>query len=138
MALLAAVVVALALAAPASAAAPNYILVTGPGLDRPALLGDWDENLALLSALASAPRANNTVVRRLARRVRFRLAEFWAWGEESPPTRARDANQFGWFYPAHGRQPGVFRVMVDGTAAPRIAPSPALAILALHGIPTRR
>jgi hypothetical protein len=132
------VVVALALAAPASAAAPNYILVTGPGLERPALLGDWDENLALLSALADAPSANRAVVRRLARRARFRLAEFWAWGDRPPPTRASDAGQFGWFYPAHGRQPAVFRVMVDGTAAPRIAPSRALAILAGHGVPIRR
>jgi hypothetical protein len=137
-ALLGAALVALTLAAPARAAAPNYILVSGPGLTRPVVLDDWDENLVLMSALAEAPKAGRAVVRRLARRPRFLLAEFWGWGGMPRPTSAAQANQRGWFYPARGRQPAVFRVMVDGTMAPRIAPARALAILAGHGIPTRR
>jgi hypothetical protein len=137
-ALLGAALVALALAAPAGAAAPNYILVSGPGLTRPVLLGDWDENLVLLSALAESPKASQAVVRGLARRPRLLLAEFWGWGGLPQPTSPGQANQRGWFYPARGRQPAVFRITVDGTTAPRIAPARALAILAGHGIPTRR
>lgn len=129
---------ALALAAPASAAAPNYILVSGPGLTRPVLLDDWGENLVLMSTLAGAPKASRTVVRGLVRRPRLLLAEFWGWGGLPRPTSASQANQRGWFYPARGRRPAVFRLMVDGTMAPRIAPARALSVLARHGIPTRR
>jgi hypothetical protein len=46
----------LALASPAQAAAPTYILVSGPGLARPVLLANWRENLVLLSAVVNAPR----------------------------------------------------------------------------------
>ena len=56
------------LAAPAQAAAPNYILVTGPGLPRPILLANWTENLDLLLAVANAPKASRTTVQGLARR----------------------------------------------------------------------
>jgi hypothetical protein len=131
-------VAALALAGAASAAAPNYILVSGRGLARPIVLGDWNENLQLLSALATAPRAKPPVVRGLSRRPRFDLAEFWAWSGRPQPTRPSDASQHGTFYPAHGSRPAVFAVMVDGTRAPRIAPATALRILARHGVPTRR
>jgi hypothetical protein len=52
--------------------------------------------------------------------------------------RPGQANQRGWFYPAHGAAPAVFAVMVDGTERPRLAPRRALSILARHGIPIRR
>ena len=48
---------AVVLVAPAHAAAPNYILVNGPGLQQPVLLDDWSENLQLLLAIAHGPRA---------------------------------------------------------------------------------
>jgi hypothetical protein len=130
-------VAALALASAASAAAPNYILVSGRGLARPIVLGDWNENLRLLSALANARRAKPRDVRGLSRRPRFDLAEFWAWSGRPRPTRPSDASQHGTFYPAHGSSPAVFAVMVDGTRAPRIAPVAALRILARHRVPTR-
>jgi hypothetical protein len=130
--------VALTFAAPALAAAPNYILVSGPGLEQPVLLDDWGENLDLMSALAGAPKASRTLVRGLARRPRLLLAEFWGWGGLPRPTSPRQANQRGWFYPARGRRPAAFRLMVDGTMTPRVAPAQALLILARHGIPTRR
>ena len=133
-----AAVAALALTGAASAAAPNYILVSGPGLARPAVLGDWSENLRLMSALARAPKAKAAAVRGLATRPRFDLAEFWAWSGHPQPTRPRDAGQHGTFYPAHGSRPAVFAVMVDGTRAPRLAPAAALRILARHGVPTRK
>jgi hypothetical protein len=130
--------VAVALAAPAQAAAPNYILVSGPGLAQPVLLGDWNENLDLLGAIGNSPRAKRANLRGLARRPRFDLAEFWGWNALPAPTDPRQATQHGWFYPARGRKPALFKVMADGKTFPRIASRAALAILARHGVPTRR
>jgi hypothetical protein len=124
---------ALALAPPASAAAPRYILVSGPGLARPVLLQDHWENLRLLVPLVKAPRMNRDG---LARRPRFDLALFWGWPER-PPTRPRDANQHGWFYPARGPRPAVVDLRVNGERFPRRAPREVLRIFARYGIPTR-
>jgi hypothetical protein len=128
---------AVTLAAPAHAAAPNYILVSGRGLAQPVLLDDWSENGQLLSAIGDGPRAKRAALRGLARRPRFDLAEFWNWNFLPAPTDPRDATQHGLFYPARGRKPAIFKVMVDGTRVPRIATARALAILARHGVPTR-
>jgi hypothetical protein len=136
-ALVAAVFVALAVAAPAAAAAPNYILVSGPGLPHPVLLANWDENGAFLSAVVTAPTVGRAVARGLARRPRFRLSEFWGWGGLPRPTRPSQANQHGWFYPARRRQPAVITVTVNWVMVPRLAVPRALAILARHGVPTR-
>jgi len=127
----------LLLAAPAKAAAPNYILVSGPGIKRPILLANWGENGALLSALVGVPRAKSDVVRRLAQRPRFDLAEFWGWGGRPRPTRPGQANQHGWFYPAHGWRPPVIALMVDGYDFPRLVPARVLRILARHHVPLR-
>ena len=137
-AILLVLIAALALSGAASAAAPNYILVSGPGLSRPVLLGDWNENLSLLVAVAGAPRAKGSAVRGLARRPRLDLAEFWGWSEERKPTSPREANQHGSFFPARGRKPAVFVLMVNGLRIPRLAPPAALRILMRHGVPTRR
>ena len=131
------VAAAVALAAPAHAAAPNYILVSGRGLEQPVLLDDWSENLQLLVAIGDRPRAKRAALRGLARRPRFDLAEFWSWNYLSAPTDPREATQHGLFYPARGRKPAIFKVMVGGTRVPRIASARALAILARHGVPTR-
>jgi hypothetical protein len=132
------VVVAVALAAPAHASEPNYILVSGPGLQQPVLLDERGENLQLLVAIGQGPRAKRAALRGLARRPRFDLAEFWNWNFLPAPTDPRGATQHGVFYPAQGRKPALFKVMVQGTRFPRIASARALAILASHGIPTRR
>jgi hypothetical protein len=124
-------------ASPAHAAAPKYILVSGPRLERPILLDDWNENLALLSAVAGAPRARGSAVRGLARRPRFDLAEFWVWGFDLPPTRPSEAGQHGSFYPAHRSRPPVIVVRVDGRKIPRLVPTTALTILAGHHVPLR-
>ena len=131
------VLAVLALAAPATAAAPNYILVSGPRLAHPVLMADWNENLALLSSLVDAPKARRGVVRGLAQRPRLRLAEFWGWGDRPRPTRPSQANQHGWFYPAHQRQPAIVNVMVGGAMVPRLAPAAALRIFVRHRIPIR-
>jgi hypothetical protein len=128
---------AVALAAPAHAAAPNYILVSGRGLHQPVLLDDWSENGRLLLAIGNGPRAKRPALRGLARRPRFDIAEFWNWNFLPAPTDPREAAQHGLFYPAHGRKPAIFKVMVEGTRAPRLASARALAILAHHGVPTR-
>jgi len=135
--LLASVAAALVLAAPAAAAAPNYILVSGPGLRRPVLLGNWNENLRLLLAVANSRPAGATLAKTLHHRRRLDLAEFWAWGDNPRPTSARDANQHGSFYPAHGSQPAVIDITVQGVAAPRRVSSTVLKILRRHGVPTR-
>lgn len=132
-----AVLAALLAVAPAQAAAPNYILVSGPGLKHPILLGNWDENLVLLVALVDAPTAKGSAVRHLARRPRFDLAEFWGWSGLPRPTRPSQANQHGWLYPAHGAKPAVIVLMVNGTRVPRLLPIRVREILARHHVPLR-
>lgn len=56
-----AILAALALATPAAAAAPNYILVRGPGLKRPVLLDDWWENHHFVYLWASDQAARGTM-----------------------------------------------------------------------------
>jgi hypothetical protein len=125
------------LASPVEAAAPRYILISGPGLTQPVRLANWNENHALLLALVGAPRAKASVVRGLGRRPRLDVALFWRWPERQPPTRPRRADQHGWFYPARASEPAVFDLLVNGIRVPRIAPVSTLRILARHGVPTR-
>lgn len=132
-----AVLASLLAAAPAHAAAPNYILVSGPGIRQPILLGNWDENLALLTALVDARTAKGSAVRHLARRPRFDLAEFWGWSGLPRPTRPSQANQHGWLYPAHGARPAVIVLMVNGTRVPRLLPVRVREILTRHHVPLR-
>jgi hypothetical protein len=114
------------------AAAPRYILVSGPGLARPVVLGVWDENLRFLSALLPARRAHDA---KLARRPRYDLAFFWGVPARPVPTRPRDTNQHGWFYPRVGARPAVVDLVLGGERYPRLATPGALRILARHGIP---
>jgi hypothetical protein len=137
LALLGAAAAALVLASGVEAAAPQYILVSGPGLERPVLLASWAENHAFLLALSNAPRARSATARRLAARPKLRLGLFWGWAKKPRPTRQSQANQKGWFYPAWQAQPAVVDLLVNGVRVPRIAPARVLGILARHGVPTR-
>jgi hypothetical protein len=132
-----AVLASLLAVAPAQAAAPNYILVSGPGIEHPILLGNWGENLALLSALVNAPTAKGSAVRKLTRRPHFNLAEFWGWSALPRPTRPSQANQHGRLYPARGAKPAVIVLMVNGTRVPRLLPIRVREILARHHVPLR-
>jgi len=132
-----AVLPALLAVPPAQASAPNYILVSGPGINHPILLGDWGENGTLLSALVDARIAKGSAVRKLARRPHFDLAEFWGWSALPRPTRPSQANQHGRLYPAHGSKPAVIVLMVDGAKVPRLLPTPVREILARHHVPLR-
>ena len=105
---------------------------------KPVLLDDWSENGQLLLAIGDGPRAKRAALRGLARRPRYDLAEFWNWNFLPVPTDPREATQHGRFYPAHGRKPAIFVVVVAGQKLPRLASPAAFAILARHGVPTRR
>jgi hypothetical protein len=129
--------VALVFASTVEAAAPRYILVSGPGLARPVLLANWGENGTLLAALVNARRASGETVRRLNKRPRLRLGLFWGWPEKPRPTRPSQANQTGWFYPTWRSQPPIVDLLVNGVRVPRIAPARVLRIFARHGVPTR-
>ena len=118
----------------AHAAAPRYILVTGPGLQHPTVLGDWDENLTFLLSLIP-PRRPAPGWR--TDRPRYKLALFWGVPARPVPTDPRKASQVGWFYPAAEGRRAVIVLLVSGQDGPRIATSKALRILARHGIPTR-
>jgi hypothetical protein len=123
--------------AQAEAAAPNYIFVSGPGLARPVLLSDWRENLALFHAAAVAPSPTAATVRGLRERPRLDLAHFWGWAQVPPPTKPRQANQHGKFWPAHGSQPAVILRATYGATGLRLATPKLLKILQRHGIPVR-
>ncbi len=127
----------LGLASRAQAAAPNYILVSGPGLARPILLANWNENLELLLAVANAPTASRVAVRGLAHRPRLDVAEFWGWSGRPRPSTPRQANQHGQFYPARRSRPAVIVLTASGITVPRLATAHLLEILAGHGVPTR-
>lgn len=118
----------------AQAAAPRYILVSGPGLRRPATLGNWTENFAFETSLLRARRPTSGW--RNDRR-RYDLALFWGVPAKPVPTRPNEANQHGWFYPAIGGRRAVVKLRVSGEDFPRVASPETLRILARHGVPTR-
>src|SRR5688500_14764444 len=119
---------------PAQAAAPRYILVSGPGLQRPATLGNWTENHTFLTSLL---RARRPMPGWRGDRPRYELALFWGVPAKPVPTRPTDANQHGWFYPAIGGRRAVVTLRISGENSPRVATAETLRILARHGVPTR-
>ena len=132
------VLAALVLTAPASAAYPRYVIVSGPRLPQPILLSQWSETITLMEETSWAPRAGSKARRSLRTRIRYDLALFWEWSpEEAPPTRPRDAQQHGWFYPATARRRAIVDLRVNGIRIPRFAPEAVLRIFVRHHIPTR-
>ena len=133
-----ALALALVAAVPALAAAPPYIMVSGPKLAKPVLLSDWSENLALLTAADASPRAKAVNLRGLATRPHLDLALFWGWSLDSPaPTKATDASTHGTFYPTYRGHPALVRMRPDGDDSTRVASAKVLKIFARHGVPTR-
>jgi hypothetical protein len=120
------------------AAAPPYIMVSGPRLAKPVLLSNWEENLALLLAVDASPRAKASDLRGLSTRPRLDLALFWGWSLDSPPpTKASDASAHGSFYPTYRGRPALIRMKVNGEDHVHVASAKVLRIFAKHGIPTR-
>ena len=101
------------------------------------LLGNWKENLTFLLAVDNSPVLGKKPTRGLAHRRRLDVAEFWDWSGKPLPTTPRDANQHGWFYPAHGSQVAVIELTVDGELVPRFVAAKALTILRRRGVPIR-
>jgi hypothetical protein len=132
--LIAVVLVAGMVAVSARAAAPRYILVSGPGLQRPATLGNWTENLTFLTSLLHAGRPTSGWQHN---RPRYDLALLWGVPAKPVPTRPSEASQHGWFYPATGGRRAVVKMRVSGKDFPRVATPETLRILARHGVPTR-
>jgi hypothetical protein len=129
---------ALTLSAGASAAAPWWIMVSGPGLRQPVLLG-LTESQKIMQSVAYGDRVPT---RQLAQRPHFLLSLFWEdENSTEPPTDVTAANQRGWFYPAYGERPAAFVVVrsIPGyaPASRRRAASEMLTILRRHGVPTR-
>jgi hypothetical protein len=127
--------IAAGLSASASAAAPRYILVTGPSLQRPVVLGKWSENLALLTDLI--PTRRPAPGWRSTNRPRYKLALFWGVPARPVPSDPNKASQVGWFYPSVSGRRAVVVLLVSGRDGPRVASRDALRILGRNGIPTR-
>ncbi|MGZ4382400.1 MAG: hypothetical protein ACXVZ2_05865 [Gaiellaceae bacterium] len=120
------------------AAAPPYIMVTGPKLAKPVLLSNWEENLRLLTAIEASPRAKPGDLRTLTTRPRLDLALFWGWPLDSPPpTKASDASAHGSLYPTYRGRPALIRMTTNGVSTTRVASPRVLQIFAKHGVPTR-
>ena len=118
----------------ANAAAPPYIMVSGPRLARPILLSDWEQNHELLLSIANSRPARRTRGV-LVGRPKFDIALFWGWPAGETPKSPRDASAHGTFYPSHrGRRPLV-RVTVNGTSTLRVASATVLRILREHRVP---
>jgi hypothetical protein len=126
--------VAAVAAVDARAAAPRYILVSGPGLQRPIVLGNWRENLTFLLDLIPSRRPAPGW---RSDRPRYKLALFWGVPARPVPNDPSKANQFGWFYPAVNGRRAVIVLLVSGKDGPRIAAQNVLRILRRHGVPTR-
>jgi hypothetical protein len=118
----------------ANAAAPRYILVTGPSIQRPVVLGDWSENLAFLVDLIPARRPSPGWRND---RPHYKLALFWGAPAKPVPADPSKASQIGWFYPAANGRRAVVVLLVSGRDGPRIASPKTLRILKRHGILTR-
>jgi hypothetical protein len=120
------------------AAAPPYIIVSGPRLAKPVLLSNWEENLTLLTAADASPRAKAADLRTLSARPRLDLALFWGWSLDSPPpTKASDASAHGSFYPTYRGHPALIRFTTNGVDTTRVVSAKVLRIFAKHGVPTR-
>jgi len=133
------VILAALIASPAAtAAAPRCILVSGPALRQPVLLGDWNDNLGLYMGLLQSRKAANASARSLVAKPKFRLSVFWTWRSGAkPPTRPDEARETGWFYPAHRSRVALIRLGVNGTNVLRVASPAVLAIFRAHRVPVR-
>lgn len=138
---------ALVLAGSATAAAPNYIRVSGPRLAKPLLLSNWKQNLRIMLAVVNGRELPAATKMRGRPRLEFTL--YWAWKgaaprtdhpAATPPCLAAGAGQpclqHDWFYPAHRGRPAVTEFVYNGLPTVRIATRGLLALLRSYGIPT--
>jgi hypothetical protein len=139
--LLLAALAAFAVAVPARAAAPNFIVVRGTQLPEPILLDDWNENLELL--LASENEGADVDPSTLSTRPYFDVVLLWGptWTrakiEAQGADKVVDPGRSDRFYPAVGDQEPVIAIRLGDRLGPRKAGPTTLAILARNGVPTR-
>src|SRR3954453_9066880 len=129
-----ALLVLLAVATPAQAAAPRYILVTGPGLSKPVLLGNWRENLDVMMEIVNSGKLAPEQRAGLADRSRLRLSLFWGWGDEAPKLPSQ-SNQTGWFWPSVDGAPAIVATVIHGRRDARLASSKLLDVFRRHHVP---
>jgi hypothetical protein len=133
-------------AASASAAAPTYIRVTGPGLAKPVLLSNWHRNLDIMLAIENSPAIRPSAVAHLLRsRPRLAFTLYWNWTGLGKPTGKEKAQecltssngcpQRGWFYPAYHGRPAVADFVYNYLFVPRLASAKLLSLLRQSGIP---
>ena len=99
-----------------NAAAPRLILISGPLLERPVLIENWDDNMRIMAAINDRSVAESEAV---TDRPFYELALFWGleWvqyindGRPLAALKPEQANQHARFYPAVGTAPAlvVFR-----------------------------
>lgn len=139
--LLAVLTVALVATAPALAAAPRLIMVSGGALERPVLLSDAGEVVELYSSFFRGTAVDRAS---LGERPSLRLGLLWDNRLWEPYVRAGrlgelrpgQANQVGRFYPAVGDKPALVDVPGYGRW-PKLAGAQALSILERRGVPVR-
>ncbi len=110
------VAIVLASAASLNAAAPRLILISGPLLERPILIEDWDQNARIMAGINDRAVAQAEAP---ADRPFYELALFWGleWvqyindGRPLAALKPELASQHARFYPAVGTTPAlvVFR-----------------------------
>jgi hypothetical protein len=133
---------AVLVAAPAAfAAAPRIILVTGGGLARPAVLADWQENLAIMQSASNQADAKSED---LATRPSYRVAMFWDPGwdhymrarKDPSALRLKEANQFAHYYPPTATHGAVFAFdgIPGADGLTRKLDDQGVAIFSRHGI----
>jgi hypothetical protein len=139
--LLLAIALALAVAGPATAAAPRLIMVDGRLLDGRVLVSDGEDAFELYQAFFEGKAVDRSG---LTGRQSLRLGLFWdnrLWEPYVQEGRLRElrfeqANQVGRFYPATDGRPALVDVPGEGRW-PRTANGTALRILEAHGVPIR-
>ena len=131
----AALLAALAVAAPVSAAAPWIIIVDGEQLEEPVYIADYFDNYDLLGSREPGDTGD------LDGRPYLDLYLFWGpnWGEyvsSGKPLEDLDpqhAGQRGRFYPAHDGQPAA--LYAPGVGGTDVVSEEGLEILQRYGIP---
>jgi hypothetical protein len=138
---------ALVFVASASAAAPRYIRVSGPGLAKPVLLAGFKQNLRIMLGVDNGRELPASTVLRGRPRLEFTL--FWAWKGPAPQSDRPPATpaclsagagqpclQHDWFYPANHGRPAVTDFIYNGLPAVRLATPDLLTALRRARIPT--
>lgn len=125
------------MAAPAEAAAPVIVMVSGEPLDEPVVFAGFEETVPFAEAIFEGGSIEAVVKGRPS----LELALFWNDRQWEPYLRRLDelrpeqANQFGRFYPAFGGEPAAVEVEPPAEGPwPRRASDELLALFRARGV----